>query len=251
VKGLLTVEGVVSDEPLIRQVATEKGETVNVASFTLRDDTGLAKVTLWREQATAATRLRPGTRLRIVGVSVRPGFTGQLELSTLPFTKINTLDQSATGRPAWEDIRHVIALEPGLTTWIKGTVLDTVGELSLAAHCETCDGDLKVTEHSFMCDRCNIKKSGEVVVTGRLKIDDGTGVVEVILTNQDLSELSSTDPKPIAERILNEKRAEGHMSKEELAYLMGEEIEVYGTAEQGAQGKLGFDAKKIIVVPKL
>jgi replication factor A1 len=250
-KGLLTVEGAVSDEPLIRQVATEKGETVDVASFTLRDDTGLAKVTLWREQATAATRLRPGTRLRIVGVSVRPGFTGQLELTTLPFTKINTLDQSVTSRPAWEDIRHVIALEPGLTTWIKGIVLDTVGELSLAAHCETCDGDLKVTKHSFTCDRCNSKKSGKVVVTGRLKIDDGTGVVEVNLTNQDLSELASTDPKPIAERILNEEKARDRMSKEELAYLMGKEVEVYGTAEQAAQGKLGFDAKKIIVVPKI
>jgi len=247
----LTVEGAVSDEPLIRQVATEKGETVNVASFTLRDDTGIAKVTLWREQATAATKLRPGARLRIVGVSVRPGFTGQLELTTLPFTKINTLDQSATGRPAWEDIRHVIALEPGLTTWVKGMVLDTVGELSLAVRCETCDGDLKVTENSFMCDRCNNKKSGKVVVTGRLKIDDGTGVLEVILSSQDLTELAHPDPKPIVERMLNEAKTVIRMNKEEVADLIGKEIEVYGTAEQGAQGKLGFNVKKIMAVPTL
>ena len=250
-KGLLTVEGSVSDEPLIRQVVTEKGETVDVASFTLRDETGSVKVTLWREQATGATKLRPGTKLRIVGVSVRPGFTGQLELTTLPFTKINTLDQSATGRPAWEDIRHVIALESGLTTWVKGMVLDTVGGVSLTALCETCNGDLKVTENSLMCDRCNGKKAGKIVLSGRLKIDDGTGVAEVILTNQDPTGLASTDPKQIVERMLNEGGTSVSIRKEELADLIGKEIEVYGTAGQSTQGKLGFDAKKIIVVPKL
>lgn len=50
-KGLLIVEGSIANEPLIRQVVTEKGETVDVASFTIRDDVGSTKVTLWRDQA--------------------------------------------------------------------------------------------------------------------------------------------------------------------------------------------------------
>lgn len=35
-KGLLIVEGSVSDQPLARQVVTDKGETISLASFTLR-----------------------------------------------------------------------------------------------------------------------------------------------------------------------------------------------------------------------
>jgi replication factor A1 len=250
-KGLLTVEGTVSDEPLIRQVATEKGETVDVASFTLRDDVGIAKVTLWREKAMTATKLRPGTKLRIVGVSVRPGFTGQLELTTLPLTKITTLDQSPTERPAWEDIRHVIALEIGLTTWVKGMVLDTVGQANLTARCETCNSDLKVIENSFMCEHCNSKRIGRLVLSGRLKIDDGTGVAEVILSDQDPTSLASTNPKQIVTRMLDERETSVGVSKEELADLVGKEIEVYGTVVQGTEGKLAFHAKKTIVVPKL
>jgi replication factor A1 len=250
-KGLLTVEGTVSDEPLIRQVATEKGETVDVASFSLRDDVGLAKVTLWREQAAAAAKLRPGKKLRIVGVSVRPGFTGQLELTALPFTKISTLDQSVSDRPAWEDIRHVIALEPGLTTWVKGMVLDTVGELSLIAHCETCNGELKVSEKSFLCGHCNSKKSGKLGLSGRLKIDDGTGVAEVTLRSQDPTNLIAVDHQQILGRMLNEEGTTINVSREELADLMGKEIELYGTAVKDGQAKLVFDANKVIVVPKL
>src|SRR3972149_5275457 len=109
-KGLLIVEGVVSDEPLMRQVATERGETVNVASFTLRDDVASVKLTLWIELAAGATKLRPGNRIRGTGVRGRSGLGGQLGLNSIPLTKIDAADKAVSERPAWEDIRQVIAL---------------------------------------------------------------------------------------------------------------------------------------------
>src|SRR5208337_1267012 len=48
-KGLVTVEGTVVDQPVIRQVSTEKGESINVASFTLKEETGSIRLTLWRD----------------------------------------------------------------------------------------------------------------------------------------------------------------------------------------------------------
>jgi ssDNA-binding replication factor A large subunit len=140
VKGLVTVEGTVADQPVIRQVSTEKGETIEVASFTLKEETGSTRVTFWRDQVSLARELRPNCRLRITGVRVRPGLNGQMELSSVPVTTVSILS-TPIEKPAWEDIRKIISLEAGLKTWIKGQVVES--------------GDRK------------------------LKIDDGTGVTDV------------------------------------------------------------------------
>jgi len=87
-KGLATVQGTVTDQPILRQVSTQKGETIDVASFTLKDETGTTRVTLWREQVKLAKELQAGVRVQMVGARVRSGLTGQMELSSVPLTKV-------------------------------------------------------------------------------------------------------------------------------------------------------------------
>jgi replication factor A1 len=251
-KGLLMVEGAIADEPLIRQVVTEKGETVDVASFALRDDVGSAKVTLWRDQAIGATKLRPGTRLRLTGLRVRPGLSGQLELSSIPLTKIETVDKAATDRPAWEDIRQVISLEAGLTTWIKGLVLDVVDRPKLAVSCEACGEPLTVSDGNFVCEHCKSNKAGKITLNGRLKIDDGTGVTSVILADQNPRQFTPIDTQEFRERMLKEGKVALELGREVLSNLVGKEIEAYGTVESGGgEEKLIFKAKRIVTLDKL
>lgn len=251
-KGLLIVEGTVADEPLARQVVTEKGETVDVASFTIRDDVGSAKVTFWREQAVAITKLRPGTRLRLTALRVRPGLNGQLELSSIPLTKIEPEDKAASDRPAWEDIRQVIALEVGLTTWIKGMVLDVVDNPKLSASCETCGEPLRVSDGNFVCDHCKSNKAGSITLRGRLRIDDGTGVTDVVLSNQNPRQFIPIDTHEFRERMLKERNITLELEREALSNLVGKEMEVYGTVEAGTgKEKLIFKAKRIVTLGKL
>jgi replication factor A1 len=251
-KCLLVVEGVVSDEPLIRQVVTERGETVDVASFTLKDDMGLAKVTLWRDQAILAAKLRPNTRLRLTGLRVRPGLSGQLELSSIPLTKIETIEKETTDRPAWEDIRQVIALEVGLTTWIKGLVLDVTDNPKLKASCETCHEELTISNGSFFCDRCKSNKTGDITLSGRLRIDDGTGVTDVTLVNQNPRQFTPVDIQEFREQMLKQGQSTLELERVTLSNIVGKEIEAYGTvvAESGEE-KLIFKAKRIVTVGKL
>ena len=88
-RSLVIIEGTIVDKPVIRQVTTEKGETIDVASFTLKDETGTTRVTLWREQAKLAQQLQPSAHLRIIGARVHPGLSGQIELSSIPLTKVS------------------------------------------------------------------------------------------------------------------------------------------------------------------
>ena len=247
-KGLLIVEGAVSDQPLARQVVTDKGETINLASFTLRDDTGAAKVTFWRDQVDAVTKLRSGSRVKITGLRVRTGLAGELELTSIPVTKIEAVSQPISERPAWEDIRHVIALEPGLETWVKGIILDTIGEQKLEAHCETCGSLLEVSDSGFSCKTCKTKRAGSIVFSGRFKIDDGTGVAEVVFSGIDASIVVSVDSA--RERLLKSAATELVVNKEDST-LIGKEIEVYGIAQPtGTQARFEITAKKVNLVAK-
>ena len=88
----VTVEGVVVDEPEMREVETARG-VVRVASFHIEDNTGRARVSLWRRLAEEAEELKPGTLIRIENCHVRPPFRDEIELSSGMFTRIIRLDE--------------------------------------------------------------------------------------------------------------------------------------------------------------
>jgi len=88
----VTVEGVVVDEAEVREVETARGPA-RVASFHIEDETGRARVSLWRELAEEAETLKPGTLIRIENCHVRPPFRDEVELSSGMFTRIIRLDE--------------------------------------------------------------------------------------------------------------------------------------------------------------
>jgi replication factor A1 len=247
-KSLVIVEGLVSDEPLARQVVTERGEKINLSSFTLRDSTSSSKVTFWRDQAADALKLRPGVRVRIQGLRVRTGLTGEFELSSIPLSRIEVLDEIVKERPAWEDIRHVIALESGLSTWIKGIVLEAAEDSKLVALCETCGSALRVSENEYTCETCKQPRSGRFVFTGRLRIDDGTGLADVVFSDIDERALSALNLAEVKHQMLRNHECKVELNKGQFLALVGREIEVYGIAKQSAgNGKFELIAKKALL----
>jgi replication factor A1 len=84
----VTVEGRVVDAPEVREVSTSRGPA-KVATFYIADETGRARVSLWRELAEKAEELRPGVWVRIENCHVRPPFRDEVELSSGMFTRIS------------------------------------------------------------------------------------------------------------------------------------------------------------------
>ena len=247
-KGLVTVEGSVSDQPLARQVVTEKGETINLSSFTLRDGSSSSRVTFWRDQAADVLKLRTGVRVRIQGLKVRTGLTGDFELSSIPLSRIEVLDEIVKERPAWEDIRHVIALESGLSTWVKGMVLEVVEDPKLVALCETCGSPLRTSENEYTCETCKQSRSGKFVLTGRVRIDDGTGLADVVFSDIDEQMLPILKLSDLKDQMLKNHECQVPLSKGQISTLVGREIEVYGIAKQLAgNGKFELIAEKVLL----
>jgi ssDNA-binding replication factor A large subunit len=87
----VNVEGEVSTAPLRREVTTSKGETVKLAVFELKDDTGTVQVSAWRKHAETVNSLRVGDRVRLTNAYVKKGFEDKIELSTRNATSIAVL----------------------------------------------------------------------------------------------------------------------------------------------------------------
>jgi ssDNA-binding replication factor A large subunit len=82
VLGCVNVAGEVAAVPVCRQVQTSKGESVKLASFELKDESGLIRVSAWRTHADLAEGLLMGQKVTLEGVIVKRGLDGRLELST-------------------------------------------------------------------------------------------------------------------------------------------------------------------------
>ena len=76
----ISVKGEAVTRPVIREVTTSKGETVKLAVFDLKDETGTVRVSAWRDLAEVAGSLKLGDRVLLANVYVKKGFGDKLEL---------------------------------------------------------------------------------------------------------------------------------------------------------------------------
>ena len=87
----VNVEGEVATKPVLRDVKTFKKETVGLATFELKDDTGRIWVSAWREHSNIVGKLKMGDRIMLKNAQVKKGFGDQLEISTKANTNITVV----------------------------------------------------------------------------------------------------------------------------------------------------------------
>jgi hypothetical protein len=141
----------------------------------------------------------------------------------------------------------VIALQDGLKTWVKGVVLEIIETAKIALLCESCGSELKFKEDSKVCENCGQAGAGKLSLTARIRVDDGTGVIDVQLLHVDTPDLL-VDRKEIENQFLKSRASEIQLSREQSFKLIGKEIELNGTATRVAErDKLEFIAEKIVL----
>lgn len=89
----ITVEGTIRETPRVRDVVTQRGETLQVASFEIHDSTGEIRVSAWRHLVNLVKDLPADSRIKLRNVYVKTGLNGNLELSSGTLTTIEILSQ--------------------------------------------------------------------------------------------------------------------------------------------------------------
>jgi replication factor A1 len=89
--GLVSVEGKVVTQPVLRNVNTRRNEQVKLATFELEDKSGKISVSAWRHHADTAGKLTVGDIVLVKNAYVKKGFVDNLELSTRSDTVITVV----------------------------------------------------------------------------------------------------------------------------------------------------------------
>ena len=87
------MEATLATNPIVKEVVTQRGEAVLVASFNLTDETGTIGVSLWRKHAELARSWATGTKIRMTDVYVKKGFSSPLELTSRTATSIQVVSK--------------------------------------------------------------------------------------------------------------------------------------------------------------
>ncbi len=90
---IVNVEGFVVAVRENKEVTTSKGETIKLFAFDLKDESGMIRVSAWREQAEALENIKVSDKLRLCNLYVKRGYGSKLELTTRSSTKFK-LEQS-------------------------------------------------------------------------------------------------------------------------------------------------------------
>jgi len=84
----VNVSGRIVEAPSVREVTTQRGDTVRVASFVIDDGTGEARVSVWRGLAGEVQDLLLGANITIENCYVKSSYAQRKELTSGTFTKV-------------------------------------------------------------------------------------------------------------------------------------------------------------------
>lgn len=79
---IVNVVGDVSSVDMVKEVTTSRGEQIKLFTFELKDETGVVRVSVWRNQVEQFRDLKMGDSVTVENVFVKKGYGDKLELST-------------------------------------------------------------------------------------------------------------------------------------------------------------------------
>jgi replication factor A1 len=231
----VTIEGEVVNAPFVREVVTMKGETVPVASFTLRDQTGEIKASMWRHLSDSIKDLPVGSRIKIKNAYVKTGFAEELELSSRTLTTIEILSKTSATKPSSQLIiegaepqrKKIVSLREGEDVEVHAVITEVLQQPCIHLVCPKCLNKLEKLDENWSCDRCGVVTKPSVHLIVEVMLDDGTGVVNAVFFGRQAEEVLNMSIER-AQEIVNQTRDENAplrwMSKE----LIGREIIAIG-----------------------
>lgn len=92
----VVIEGQLIDDPIIRNITTRDGVDLRVASLRISDSTGEIDVSLWRDLVDKIVPIHKGTSLKITNAYIKPGFYGDLEISSGSGTIVDILETASS-----------------------------------------------------------------------------------------------------------------------------------------------------------
>ena len=245
---LVAIEGEIVAEPETRDVTTAKGENIKVTSVRVRDDTGEARVSFWRSHAAEAGKLQTGTRIRVYGLSPRPGLGGETEFNSVQASKLEVLAHTRGERPSSDEIRQFITLKENEQAWVRAIILDPGEDATLTSVCSQCEEPVVPSNGQFACSTHGAQAEATWLLTTRMRLDDGTDTIVANVRTKEPHTLLGKSMSWAQKEILAKRTSTVALPIDATGKLAGMRIEAFGVTSRDSQtGKLVLHTDKVFL----
>jgi replication factor A1 len=247
--GMVIVEGTLTETPILREVVSESGEKIEVASSRIRDETGEAHVSFWRTLARRAVEAQPKMRIRLVGVLFRVGMNGKVELSSDPLCKLEIMPKTEDQLSSTEEVKRLAELRQGESATIQAMILEVSEKSFMYASCSNCMGRVDFQDDEITCSSCGIVKDITPQLLLQLKIDDGTAFVDATAESPNAEILLKKDIDVLWSRLREQKVSKVSLPIEVTGKLIGMRVEASGIMEHDTKtGKPKFLVNRLRLI---
>jgi len=247
--GMVIVEGTLTETPILREVLSEGGEKIEVASSRIRDETGEAQVSLWRTLARQVVEIPSKMRVRLVGVRFRVRMDGQVELSSDPLTTLEIMAKPEDQLVSIEEVKRLVELRNGESATIRAMILEVSEKSFMYAACSNCMGRVDFEDDEIACSSCGIVKDISPQISLDLKIDDGTAFIDATTESPNAENLLKESMDILWKKLREQKVSKVSLPIQVTGKLIGMRIEASGIMEYDTKtGKPKFLVNRLKVI---
>jgi len=247
--GMVIVEGTLTETPILREVLSESGEKIEVASSRIRDETGEARVSFWRTLARQVVEIQSKMRVRLVGMRFRVGMGGELELSSDPLTRLEIMLKPEDQLSSTEEVKRLAELRQEESATIRAMILEVSEKSFMYASCSKCMGRVDFEDDEITCSSCGIVKEISPQLLLHLKIDDGTAFVDATAESPNAESLLKKDIDILWKKLREQKVSKVSLPIEVTGKLIGMRMEASGILEHDTKtGKPQFLVNRLKVI---
>jgi len=233
--GLIIVEGMLTETPVLREVLSEGVEKIEVASSRIRDETGEARVSLWRNLARQVLEIPSKMKVRLVGVRFRVGMNGEVELSSDPLATLEVMAKAEDQLIPSEEVKRIVELRNGESVVIRAMILEVSEKSFMYAACSNCMSRVDFEDDKVTCSSCGIVEDVSPQLSLDLKVDDGTAFMDATAESPNAENLLKEDANIVWKRMREQKVSKVSLPIEVTGKLIGMRIEASGITEHNTK----------------
>lgn len=187
------VRGLILELEPLRQIVTKNKETVDLRTFKLQDNTGVIRVTCWRDNIKKLENLESGDLIEVLDArtKVNPSYNPDLVVTKRSIIKVsNNSDflspDFISGTEVSEMnqqslvIQNIENVKEGYKVKIRATVVKLAEKRYVYAFCPTCRKKIEKKDDKYICQEDGNIQNPEYRLLFSFTANDGTGDINVL-----------------------------------------------------------------------
>ena len=187
------VRGLILELEPLRQIVTKNKETVDLRTFKLQDNTGVIRVTCWRDNTKKLENLESGDLIEVLEarIKVNPSYNPDLIVTKRSIIKVsNSSDflspDFISGTEVSEMnqqslvIQNIENVKEGDEVKIRATVVKLAEKRYVYAFCPTCRKKIEKKDDKYICQEDGNIQNPEYRLLFSFTANDGTGDINVL-----------------------------------------------------------------------